>query len=1299
MTQSRETTFHDGKRPGEFAPSGVPDSSSAVYNPNKFKVSKDSHSWIDTYIFGKEGVSGTQTYIPSDGVIREMSSYRPNKPVVLYRYVAQEKGSGSTGQYIRSFTYSLEFAKALLEGNDGKGKIFKKTVYPDEIIVDTTKLPKEYQDEFLPNQYEVIVGYGKLLDHMQQLRGGKGMSLALWANSVVRHCLRESDGDVEAALSAANYIVSTQPMPDEVEIEQDAVDENGDPPLPVDVALLDAPFAFDIHNRRAQGILNRSLQAAKGIGTTARKDLEAALKKSAKDSGTAILKFIDKYRLQLAKLLSTTQLASLLEGAREVAAKVPTLAIFPGAVPPPPTLEPQKAVELINHLSQLTGEARAKAIYDLPANQQTYAQQALAAKEAGGPIVPPKFTPPEPPPGAPESIHFPIIDEAVKELSEKNVMTRERFDALDAAARAKAFTVANVEAEETLTKIRDSLAENIREGADYETWKQKVLTDMDQGTFLSEGHQETVFRTNVQGAFSDGQMVVLNHPLVRSGFPYSAYDAIHDSRVRETHLALEKHGIGGTNVYRNDDPVFQTFRPPWDYNDRCSWTPMTVRQASEVGIKEAQQWLDTGVEPTEKAFVKMPPFEPPPGFQRAVTSAPLSIRLSLQPIVVFLAFDPGEPRDEQGKWTRRRLTRMEIQKISEWREHLWNRRAVIKIAKQTTKNGSLEYLHPGEITVYRGRPPGSKSRKSVGGLSYTKSRKVAEHWAEGGKVEELIVTKNTPALDIGMALKGIPSKSAHEMEVFVVFNEASALSIEKGDKPEEETTTSLVYGEPEGAGSTTSASLDTAKEPPAGKRSTHIERRTKHKMKTVRGKRRSLFRRLRVKKKWRPEVSLSVDEEGCEHKGKGPDGGQFTRKGEGDLEPINKQGAVHKPAKKKKVPPGSQMPENLRNKLKEFGMVGSFPPSDVNMSDIQIADLSLGKEALKYTDTILNKVRADSSDRNEVVMTMEEPQVETVPNLIDRVGVIRDWDILKSVAVGTIENNVFAQAPWQPSIPGLPKEGGVSYEVFAPEQYGLAIEQLDNLCEILEKEGIKVLRPPVVPLDVAVQFPVGNTQVYIREAFSIIGDTILINQSRTPYRRKESRAAEAIFTGKTIVHLPPVPDDIPDSEPDDPLPYLEGGDVFRIGSDALITISGLATSPAGFRFVADLMAERGVTVWPAYIRDEFEHGDYVLMLVREGLCVAYRAGFVDGLLPLPILDWDCVEITRAEADPGVAANGIILRENVVLLPEGNRRVVRALEKKGVDVIEVPFNGVMFFQGGIDCATNELWREGLPLLTK
>lgn len=340
-------------------------------------------------------------------------------------------------------------------------------------------------------------------------------------------------------------------------------------------------LSHDIHNRRAQGILNRSMKAAKNLTAQARKDLEQALKTGINDSGRAILQFIDKYRVQLGELLTSSQLAAVLEGAREIVAKVPAI------------------------------EAESEELGDIP--QPTF------------PID--------------DSIHLPIIDNAAKDLAQRNILTRNAYDTLDSEARVKAFTVANVDAESTLTKIRDALADNVKEGADYETFKTKVLDAVDAGSFLSETHLETVFRTNVQTAFSEGQLAVLQNPLVQSGFPYSAYDSIHDARAREEHNALDRLGIGGTNVYRNDDPVFQLFRPPWDYNCRCSWTPLTVAQAAERGIDEAKKWEETGEAPTNPTYVPMPAFQPPEGFTRAVASAPLSIQLSMRPIQSFYDVD------------------------------------------------------------------------------------------------------------------------------------------------------------------------------------------------------------------------------------------------------------------------------------------------------------------------------------------------------------------------------------------------------------------------------------------------------------------------------------------------------------------------------------------------------------------------------------------------------------------------------------------------------------------------------------
>jgi hypothetical protein len=271
-------------------------------------------------------------------------------------------------------------------------------------------------------------------------------------------------------------------------------------------------LAIDIFNPKARAVLDKALAASEKISAAARKELDTILaRETRQEIAQGIVEFIGRYRMKIASLLGLTQTAALLQGAQEVVADLPITP--PGTkVPLPPDLF-------------------------------------LEAAE-----------------GSDEEIHLPVIEEAVKILYSKNAIDRRSFDALDAASRQKAFTVSGVDARETLEKIRDALAENVKAGTDLKSFRKAIKESVGEGTFLSDAHLEMVYRGAVQSAFSDGQIKVLQSPFVRSGFPYAFYDANHDERVRENHLALEHYGIDGSNCYRIDDPVFQTFRPAWDWN-------------------------------------------------------------------------------------------------------------------------------------------------------------------------------------------------------------------------------------------------------------------------------------------------------------------------------------------------------------------------------------------------------------------------------------------------------------------------------------------------------------------------------------------------------------------------------------------------------------------------------------------------------------------------------------------------------------------------------------------------------------
>lgn len=202
---------------------------------------------------------------------------------------------------------------------------------------------------------------------------------------------------------------------------------------------------------------------------------------------------------------------------------------------------------------------------------------------------------------------------AVRNLESRDLFTREQYDALRQDARRAAFTVARLARVDSLERVRSALVKDVREGGTLDEFREGVAD-----LLLPAHHLETVYRTNVAAAYSQGLMDVLSQPLAGDEFPYLEYHATHDSRTRPEHLQMEKLGIQGTNVYRRDDPLWQVFLPPWDYNCRCALVPLSLEDAAARGIMEAQRWLESGRRPISPAWVDRPAFMPAQGFLDSV---------------------------------------------------------------------------------------------------------------------------------------------------------------------------------------------------------------------------------------------------------------------------------------------------------------------------------------------------------------------------------------------------------------------------------------------------------------------------------------------------------------------------------------------------------------------------------------------------------------------------------------------------------------------------------------------------------
>ncbi len=220
------------------------------------------------------------------------------------------------------------------------------------------------------------------------------------------------------------------------------------------------------------------------------------------------------------------------------------------------------------------------------------------------------------PGGRSPGIEFPIISEAVAGLREAGVLNPEIYYSVNASSREDAFTITADATNATLEDVRQILQEVNETTGSRQDFAERVRDQM-PGFKIADSHLEQVFRNNTNAKYSDGGEAILADPMLADAFPYRAYYPIRDDRARKTHLALEKMGLSGTNVFYKSDPVWIMFRPPWDWNCRCGWNALTIKQAARKGVAVAKQWLETGIEPPpSEQYVTFPTFRPSPSWQR-----------------------------------------------------------------------------------------------------------------------------------------------------------------------------------------------------------------------------------------------------------------------------------------------------------------------------------------------------------------------------------------------------------------------------------------------------------------------------------------------------------------------------------------------------------------------------------------------------------------------------------------------------------------------------------------------------------
>lgn len=167
------------------------------------------------------------------------------------------------------------------------------------------------------------------------------------------------------------------------------------------------------------------------------------------------------------------------------------------------------------------------------------------------------------------------LAEAIRKFLERKVVTRDVFDEMERAAQRRAFTVANAANEEMVRTVKRELVRQIAVGADLADFGKHAAARFESAgwTPANPSHVETVFRTNVIGAYSSGRIQQMTQPEVLDFRPFWESVPVGDGppRQRATHRNF---------VLRASDPFWQTACAPYGYNCRCRIRSLSVKQGA-----------------------------------------------------------------------------------------------------------------------------------------------------------------------------------------------------------------------------------------------------------------------------------------------------------------------------------------------------------------------------------------------------------------------------------------------------------------------------------------------------------------------------------------------------------------------------------------------------------------------------------------------------------------------------------------------------------------------------------------------
>jgi SPP1 gp7 family putative phage head morphogenesis protein len=205
------------------------------------------------------------------------------------------------------------------------------------------------------------------------------------------------------------------------------------------------------------------------------------------------------------------------------------------------------------------------------------------------------------------------FDEAIEYFADLVPLTPDEFYGLAQAAQARAFTVARVASMDVIMDVHGAVAKALEAGETLRDFQGRIddIVETRGWSGLTPWHAETVFRNNIQTAYSTGRYKQMVDQ--KDAFPYWEYDAVNDADTRPEHAALDG------KIFPADHSFWDIWYPPNGHRCRCGVNPVHKYDVEEGDVQTIESEDPTGglIEPVDPVTgQKLParPLMPDPGW-------------------------------------------------------------------------------------------------------------------------------------------------------------------------------------------------------------------------------------------------------------------------------------------------------------------------------------------------------------------------------------------------------------------------------------------------------------------------------------------------------------------------------------------------------------------------------------------------------------------------------------------------------------------------------------------------------------